>query len=368
MDMYMKLIGIITVVLLTGCGSTILAYEPTNKLTAREAYEEFDQLITTQHTDWRPKRLEINDRYIFWSRDDGPEKFYFKELRSSAQLMSWHRKFKTWYVVSLIGKDGDVKKHIYYTREQKQAERLVEAVNTIIAIGQSNQGGAKTDAEMYKRGSNRYVKISSGTAFVINEKGQAVTNNHLASECEEIRVSGFDGVAKVVNFDKVNDLSLIQLPFISKDYANINIDTTSLQQGADIVVFGFPLNTLLSSGGNFTPGIISATNGLGNNTSQIQITAPIQPGSSGSPVIDKSGNVIGVVCSTLDGLKSVRETGSIPQSVNFAIHGQTLKSFLDASNATYHLGSKTTQEKHNTVLAADAKKWTKLVECWGVPK
>jgi len=94
--------------------------------------------------------------------------------------------------------------------------------------------------------------------------------------------------------------------------ASLDPDPSSLQQGENVIVFGYPLNSVLSSGGNLTPGTLSALTGLGNNTSQIQITAPIQPGSSGSPVLSKKGSVIGVVSMKLDDGFAARTTGQIP--------------------------------------------------------
>lgn len=89
------------------------------------------------------------------------------------------------------------------------------------------------------------------------------------------------------------------MPGIVDHSATIAGSNVLLRQGEDIVVFGFPLNSILSSGGNLTPGVVSALTGLGNNSSQIQITAPIQPGSSGSPVVNLQGKVVGVVTSKM---------------------------------------------------------------------
>ncbi len=128
-------------------------------------------------------------------------------------------------------------------------------------------------------------KKGTGTLFVVSKAGHAITNQHVAGVCTEIRIQGRDGVAKLLTEDTVNDLALVQLQHAVTDAAAVAADPSKLRQGDDIVVFGFPLNSLLSSGGNLTLGVISALTGLGNNTNQIQITAPIQPGSSGSPVI-----------------------------------------------------------------------------------
>ena len=208
------------------------------------------------------------------------------------------------------------------------------------------------------------AKQGSSTAFFVNKLGHAITNHHVIDGCAEVRVAGRDGVTKVITSDAVNDLVLLQGPGTVKDFATINSDPTKLRQGDDIVVFGFPLNSLLSSGGNLTPGTVSAMTGLGNNTNQIQITASIQPGSSGSPVLNKKGEVVGVVSMKLSDSKMAKATGQVGQNVNFAVSGQTLKSFLDAHKIEYSKGGFMPFDKSTADLADEAKKWTTVVECW----
>jgi S1-C subfamily serine protease len=101
-----------------------------------------------------------------------------------------------------------------------------------------------------------------------------------------------------------------------------------------------------------------------NNANQIQITAPIQGGSSGSPVMDKKGNVVGVVSSRLD-MNAARITGTLPQNVNFAVNGQTAIAFLDANKVPYKTGKGlSSREMSNADIAEEARKWTVLVVCW----
>jgi TPR repeat protein len=208
------------------------------------------------------------------------------------------------------------------------------------------------------------TKQGIGTAFFVSKSGQAITNHHVIDGCKEVRVEGHDGVVKVSTSDVVNDLALLQVPGTVNAKATINADPAKLRQGDDIVVFGFPLNSVLSAGGNLTPGVVSALTGLGNNTNQIQITAAIQPGSSGSPVLNKKGEVVGVVSMKLSDSKMAKATGQIGQNVNFAVSGQTLKSFLDTHKVDYSKSSFMTFDKSTADLADEAKKWTTVVECW----
>ena len=62
--------------------------------------------------------------------------------------------------------------------------------------------------------------------------------------------------------------------------------------------------------------------------------------------------------------KMVKSTGQIAQNVNFAISGQTLKSFLDAHKVDYATGGFLSFNKSMSDLADQSKKWTSVVECW----
>ncbi len=256
--------------------------------------------------------------------------------------------------------------------QRMKAEDISEAQRLTREWRPSFQNGAPAEIAVLARATDSssattksLSKKGTGTLFLVNATGQAITNHHVVAGCGEVRIEGRDGLAKVVTEDAVNDLALVQIPGGAKSSAAIASEPGKLRQGEDIVAFGFPLNAVLSSGGNLTPGVVSALTGLGNNTNQIQITAPIQPGSSGSPVLNKKGEVVGVVSMKLSDIKMAKATGSVGQNVNFAVNGQTLKTFLDTHKVSYRSGSSFfSWDKSAADLADEARKWTLVVECW----
>src|SRR5207245_7164622 len=173
------------------------------------------------------------------------------------------------------------------------------------------------------------AKKGTGTAFIVSSEGHAVTNYHVVAKCKEVRVQGRSDLVQLVARDEVSDLALLKLPGETRAIATLSPKPGALRQGQDIVVFGFPLDSVLSSGGNLTPGVVSAITGLGNNSNQIQITAPIQPGSSGSPVLNKKGQVVGVVSMKLSDAAMAKNAGTLPQNVSCAVSGQTSHAFRD---------------------------------------
>ena len=74
---------------------------------------------------------------------------------------------------------------------------------------------------------------------------------------------------------------------------------------------------------------------MGDDARMIQISAPVQPGNSGGPLLDSSGRVIGVVNSKLNEIAYAKATGDLPQNVNFAIKANVAMNFLDAHSVPY---------------------------------
>jgi TPR repeat protein len=206
---------------------------------------------------------------------------------------------------------------------------------------------------------------NSGTGFVISQGGFVVTNNHVAGECREVhaRHNADDlGTLSLVAKDAQNDLALLKLPSRFPDTATFREDR-GLRQGDNVVVYGFPLVNVLAPQGNLTTCSISALSGLSNDSRMLQVSAPVQPGNSGGPLLDSSGNVIGVVSSKLNALRTAAVTGDIPQNVNFAIKAGVVRGFLDANGVDYRTTAET-RELKTADVGDRAKKFTLFIECW----
>jgi S1-C subfamily serine protease len=88
---------------------------------------------------------------------------------------------------------------------------------------------------------------------------------------------------------------------------------------------------------------------LGDNPNQFQISAEVQPGNSGGPLVDMQGNLVGVVVSKLNAQAVSRRTGDIAQNVNFAIQGNAALAFarragIDARVAQSNGADRTTAD------------------------
>ena len=168
------------------------------------------------------------------------------------------------------------------------------------------------------------------------------------------------GIASVQSRDPRSDLALLS---VARTASFAALGARRLRQGDAITVVGYPLHGLLATAAQVTIGNVSALAGIKNDSRFIQISAPVQPGNSGGPVVDSSGNVVGVVVSKLNAVKFAQQTGDIPQNVNFAVSPLALQGFLDANGASYQ-----TAPSNKNFLTADvadiARKYTVLVECW----
>lgn len=190
--------------------------------------------------------------------------------------------------------------------------------------------------------------VVSGTGFYINPQGHILTNEHVAGNCSSLTIQLPDGTTstgQLIAADEPNDLAVVLSQARPKTIALFSANSR-YRPGDPVVTFGFPYAGRLADTGNLTTGTVSALAGLKNDSRALQISAPVQPGNSGGPLLDNNGHVIGVVAS---GMRAVRiAQGDIPQNVNFAIKDTVAKAFLQSHHVSYSDGKDTI-----TLSAAD---------------
>lgn len=76
--------------------------------------------------------------------------------------------------------------------------------------------------------------------------------------------------------------------------------------------------------------MISAKSGLGGEAIAYQITVPVQPGNSGGPLVNKKGEVVGVITSTASSITFLQESGALPQNINWAVKSDYLSPLMES--------------------------------------
>lgn len=215
-------------------------------------------------------------------------------------------------------------------------------------------------------GSPKLVDVS-GTGFLISTEGYIVTNAHVIKDCIGDVQGNFVGQAptklRVVAADEINDLALLQAKGTKKTFADpAMMRELPVRSGDAVVAIGFPYHGLLTSDFTVTTGIVNSLSGILNDTRFLQISAPVQPGNSGGPLLDMSGHVVGVVAAKLNALKFAKATGDIPENINFAIKTGTLRDFLDNSAVPYDTELTETELKTADIASA-ARAYIMLITC-----
>jgi len=171
---------------------------------------------------------------------------------------------------------------------------------------------------------------ASGSGFFVSADGYLVTNNHVVKNARRVKVKTSAGVlpAEVVRVDETNDLALLK---VSGQFQPLRVSTNDVQLGDPVFTIGFPAIDLQGTQPKYTDGKISSLTGLRDDPKEYQISVAVQPGNSGGPLVDLAGNVRGVVVARLNDFAALREMGSLPQNVNYAVKGSLLRNFLAGS-------------------------------------
>jgi len=210
--------------------------------------------------------------------------------------------------------------------------------------------------------SEKESRGGSGTGFIVSSSSHILTNAHVVENCLKIEVNraGEASVlARLVAADKLNDLALLKVNMSAVPLPRFR---TAPRIGEAVNVFGFPLAGILATSGNFTAGNVTATSGLLDDTRMLQISAPLQSGNSGGPLLDQSGYVIGIIVSKLNVMKMFKHTGDLAQNVNFAIKSSAALSFLETNNVVAQMASEPSP-KSSADVADMAKTFTVYIQC-----
>ncbi len=162
--------------------------------------------------------------------------------------------------------------------------------------------------------------LALGSGFFVSRDGVLVTNAHVVGGAARVfvRWRGQSGAAvKILNFTKKFDLVMLQTSFATTPAALL-ADSDSVTIGQDVIVLGSPQGLE----GTVSTGIVGGVRTLGS-VKFLQITAPISPGSSGGPVFNPQGRVIGIATAT-----SARG-----QNLNFALPTNLLRELPPATLA-----------------------------------
>jgi Trypsin-like peptidase domain len=201
-------------------------------------------------------------------------------------------------------------------------------------------------------------EIHQGSGFVVSRNGQVVTNYHVVERASTVVIKFSDGAFYLVDgflaIDEENDIAVLKAS--GKNFPIVPLgDSNRVQAGEEVVAIGSPL-ALESTVSN---GIISAVRVSGDdNNTMLQITAPISPGSSGGPLFNMRGEVVGIT--TLQFTKGQNLNFAIP--INEAKPLLLSKTLIPFANKSEETQAATPEQKLGSA-ANDAKKtWRNLTD------
>ena len=177
--------------------------------------------------------------------------------------------------------------------------------------------------------------VASGTGFYINATGQVMTAAHVIHDCVtvDVRRGETSTQAQVVASSNLLDLAIINTGTPVTSFLPLRRNG-ELILGEAVTNVGFPLQKILATSPNLTRGNVSSRGALAGSVGQFQFSAPIQPGSSGGPVVSDGGELLGVTVATLNASKLV-EKGLLPQNVNFALEAKYAAMFMRKNNIVF---------------------------------
>ena len=195
---------------------------------------------------------------------------------------------------------------------------------------------------------------STGSGFAVNSSGFIVTNEHVVADCKLIKLREGKRIYAGTIVSKNKELDLAIAKIASAKNTHYVHFATNIRTGDDVVALGVPLGNALGSEIKVTTGNISAMVGLLGDGKTLQFTAPIQPGSSGGPLLNRKGALVGVNSSGLRGADF--------ENINFAVKSVELQKYLSKNKIEFS-ASEQDDELATADIVERGNKYTMQIFC-----
>jgi serine protease Do len=181
-------------------------------------------------------------------------------------------------------------------------------------------------------------KVSIGTGFFVNENGSLLTAYHVIKGKKFVygKKNNNEEWKKldVISYDEKLDIAILKM---NEKTTSVRIATwENIPIGMELFVIGFPLPNIKNLQAKFTEGIINSKTGIKGNSRIFQISAGVQKGNSGGPVISPDGKIIGMVQKKLN--PSIKNEDQ-PQNINFAMKSDFMLPFLEKEKINFYIES-----------------------------
>ena len=173
-----------------------------------------------------------------------------------------------------------------------------------------------------------YKSISQGTGFFITTNGYILTNYHVIrnSELTTIFLNGKEYDCDKIFANEIDDVAVIRVKDRSLRFSAISFSSQNLEVGDDVIALGFPLASAMGKELKMSSGIVNSIKGFQDDVKYFQFSAPIDPGNSGGPALNKSGDLIGLITSKYTSatnagyaLNLIQIIKNIPNTINYRI-------------------------------------------------